>query len=245
MTAGALLLDLFPRIHVVNLPERADRRREMAAELARIGLALDTPGITLFPAVRPADKGSFPSIGSRGCFLSHLAILETIAAGPEPVGLIVEDDASITPGFAAGLRGMADVLRAGDWGLFYGFYPGTDPRSARIGAGLVDCVPEDALVTSHFMAVRRETAARIVPYFKAMLERPLGDPAGGPMHVDGAYNWFRLAHPEISRTLAADPPLSVQRPSVSDIQDRRWFDRDPRIAPVVSVLRRIKWRIRG
>ena len=32
------LIDQFDRIYIVNLPERSDRRREMEAELGRLGL---------------------------------------------------------------------------------------------------------------------------------------------------------------------------------------------------------------
>ena len=47
---GRQLLDVFGSVFVINLPDRADRRREMDAQLALVGLGLDHPAVTLFPA---------------------------------------------------------------------------------------------------------------------------------------------------------------------------------------------------
>ncbi len=40
--AGAAFAGAFPRVRVINLAQRADRRREMEAEFAKLGLALAT-----------------------------------------------------------------------------------------------------------------------------------------------------------------------------------------------------------
>jgi hypothetical protein len=49
----------FERIAVINLPYRQDRRVEIAAQLARVGLKLGEPPVQLFEAVRPTDAGGF------------------------------------------------------------------------------------------------------------------------------------------------------------------------------------------
>src|SRR5690606_31802208 len=91
--------DLFEAIYVINLAYRADRRLEMSAELARLGLSFDDPKVTLFAAVRPEDAGEFPSVGARGCFMSHLGILHSaLALGLRSI-LILEDDADFTADF--------------------------------------------------------------------------------------------------------------------------------------------------
>ena len=59
------------------------------------------------------------------------------------------------------------------------------------------------------------------------------------MHVDGAYCWFRHAHPHF-RTLLAVPELGYQRSSRTDIHDLRWFDRVPVAREAVAWLR--QWR---
>ena len=76
-------------------------------------------------------------------------------------------------------------------------------------------------------------------YLGAMLERKPGDPLGGPMHVDGAYNWFRRAHAH-HIAVAAVPELGYQRASRTDIHDLRWFDRWPGVRAAVAVIRRIR-----
>ncbi len=94
----------------------------------------------------------------------------------------------------------------------------------------------------HFVGIRRSVAQAMVPYLEAMLGRPEGDPRGGPMHVDGAYNWFRREHPEIL-TLCAVSPMAEQRPSRTDIHALTFLDRQPLLRPAMSVLRGIKRRI--
>ncbi len=56
----------------------------------------------------------------------------------------------------------------------------------------------------------------MVDYLEAMLQRPKGSPDGGPMHVDGAYSWFRRAHPEVAAYVCT-PSVAQQRSSRSDI----------------------------
>lgn len=73
-------LDMFERIHVINLSSRADRRAEMAEQLQRIGRSIDTPTVRVFDAVRPAAAGPFSTIGTRGCFTRHLGILRDARA---------------------------------------------------------------------------------------------------------------------------------------------------------------------
>lgn len=222
---------------MVNLPARADRRVEVEAELGRYGLSLSHAQVTLFAAIRPEDQGAFPNIGTRGCFMSHLAILEAIAAGDEPAGLILEDDADFTPALAEGMIAAA----ATEWDLIYGYPGGAEHGDAQ---GMVALTPKTDVLTTHFIAVKRGTAALIVPYFRAMLERPLGDPDGGPMHVDGAYNWFRRAHPQM-RAFSLLPEVARQRPSKTDIHTTSWFDRVAALAPALVIVRRIKRRLRG
>ena len=55
---------------IINLPERIDRKREMQKQLANVGWGAD-----FFSAIRPTHPDGFESVGARGCFLSHLAVL--------------------------------------------------------------------------------------------------------------------------------------------------------------------------
>lgn len=209
----ALLAALFDRIYVINLPDRLDRRREMTAQLALIGMA-DDPLVQFFPAVRPADKGDFGSVGERGCFLSHLGALKDAVAHGHRSILILEDDVDWTPA-ALARDGRLDALRDTAWDFLHGGR-GHD-RAAPDGViSLVRLEPERELLLGHFIGLRGDVIAAMVDYLEAMLRRPNGSPEGGPMHVDGAYSWFRRAHPEVAAYVCT-PSVAQQRYSRSDI----------------------------
>ncbi|MEX5730228.1 glycosyl transferase family 25 [Rhodovulum iodosum] len=235
------LLSRTDAVYVINLPERGDRRDEMAAELARVGLSLDAPPVVLFPAVRPEAPDGFPSIGARGCFLSHLGILrDALQRGLARI-VILEDDADFTDAFVAMGADRAEAIDRAGWDIVYFGYEARKPI-AGVGAPGDDFVPvpaETGLGTTHAMMLRQSAIARLVPYLEAMLARPPGDPDGGPMHVDGAYSWFRRQAPEL-RTLAAREQLIVQRSSRTDIGERKWQDR----LPFAARLRKLRNRLR-
>ncbi len=223
---------------VINLPHRDDRRREFADQLHRIGLSFDHPRVRLFAALRPAETSGFPSIGARGCFLSHLGVLrEALAEGRDSV-LICEDDLDFTPDMMRRLPALTAELQGQSWGLFYGGYAST-PEGEALSPDLVRTDPAQGIGCTHFYAVRGPAIADLVRYLEAILTRPPGDPAGGPMHVDGAISRFRADHPHYA-TLAAVPPIGVQRSSRTDIHVLRWFDRWPMVRDLVAALRRLR-----
>jgi glycosyl transferase, family 25 len=236
--AGSLLVDRFERITVINLPSRPDRRREMGQQLAAIGLAWDAPTVRRFDAIRPTDRGKFPTIGTRGCFLSHLGVLrEARDAGARSL-LILEDDVDFSPHLAEQWPAVSRVLGSEAWSLFYGGY--------FVGAALLPgpqsiwtIAPDTPVQTAHFLGVRGAAIGELVAYLEAMLGRSSGDVAGGPMHVDGAYSWFRREHPH-HVTIAASVQLGVQRPSRTDIHPLRWFDRWTGVRNAVELARRLR-----
>ena len=232
-------LDAYERIYVINLPDRVDRRVEMADQLDRIGLVLGSPRVRLFKAVRPSDGSGFPSRGAHGCFMSHLGVLREAVADRLDRVLILEDDLNFTDDFSE--RAPAVLARAAspDCAIFYGGYE-LESLSASTAATME--IPPDRVVrTTHFVGFDATAAAAAVPYLEAMLRRPPGDPQGGPMHVDGAYSWLRRAYPEL-RTWAANPPLGHQRASRTDIHALRWFDRTPLVRDAVDIIRRVRNR---
>jgi hypothetical protein len=233
----------FERIAVINLPYRQDRRVEIAAQLARVGLKLGEPPVQLFEAVRPTDAGGFASIGARGCFLSHLGVLRAARADKVQQLLILEDDCDLASGPRDALEEAVTVLNeAGSWDIAYGGY--RVASGAMTSGGRWARLPSDCPVsTTHCVAFRGTAIDAVVPYLEAMLIRPPGDPAGGPMHVDGAYTWFRREHPD-TVTLAAVPPIAFQRPSRTDIHDLPWYDKSTVLRPLAAVLRGLRRRPR-
>jgi len=103
----------------------------------------------------------------------------------------------------------------------------------------VSLQPEMGLQQTHSMVFSKAAILALVPYLEAMLARPPGHPEGGPMHVDGAYSWFRKDHPSMA-CIAAQPPLAIQRASQTDIHTMTCKDR----LPFIASLRRLKRLLR-
>jgi glycosyl transferase family 25 len=217
----------FDHIYVVNLADRTDRLAEMAGELERIGTSFDDPRVRRFEAIRPADPGGFRSIGARGCFLSQLEVLrDALRTGHRRI-LLFEDDLDFVPDIERLLPPVLDALDAHDFGIFYGGYQYPDGEGyGRSKAPLVKADPNRPVRLAHFIGFDRSVLERLVPYLELMIARPAGSIAGGPMDVDGAYGWFRAAHPEL-HTWLAEPQLGVQRPSRTDISSPGLLDRLP------------------
>ncbi|MET4102645.1 glycosyl transferase family 25 [Roseovarius sp. MBR-78] len=235
---GARMVEVLGPIHVINLAERHDRRREFARQLRRVGLGFDDPGVVLFDAVRPDTLAGFPTIGARGCFLSHLDILRAARdAGAERIA-ICEDDLDFSADFEVRAPAVLDALAAAEWDIFYGGFDAA-AHGMKVPTGLLRLDPGQNVLCTHFLALRRPAIAALVPYLEAMTRREMGDPKGGPMHVDGAYSHFRADHPQMV-TQAACPTLGHQRASRTDVHDLRWFDRLPVFREAAQVYRRLR-----
>jgi GR25 family glycosyltransferase involved in LPS biosynthesis len=232
-------LEYFEQIYVINLPHRHDRRREIAEQLSEIGLGFDSPGIKLFEAVRPEAADGFPSVGARGCFLSHLGVLrDACSRGLERI-LIIEDDLNFVPDFNTRMDKVRLALEGIDWSVFYGGYALKSFLQMDDAEIVVKVKSSELIGNTHFVAFRGGAICEAVTFLEALLSRPAGDPRGGPMHVDGAYNWFRNEFP--SRiTLLAVSQLGYQRSSRTDIHALRWFDRVPVVRSAVGTLRRMR-----
>ena len=231
---------MFDAVYVINLPARTDRKAQMLAQLRRPDVAAALAPPVFFEAVRPADKGEFPTLGARGCFLSHLGVLKAALAAGHASILVLEDDLNFVDDFAAAFATQAPALRESAWDIAYlGLLKLSPPLGA--ARGLVEVPPGAAVLGLHMVAIRSTAMPELVAMLEAMLERPAGDPDGGPMHVDGAYNRYRAAHPG-RRALACQPPLGYQRASRTDIHALRWFDRAWGARAVVAALRSLRNR---
>jgi len=215
------LFDVFERLIVISLPYRTDRRREMVVQFARLGLSMKDSRITLFDAIRPEEAGGFESVGARGCFESHLAVLRLCSEARSV--LILEDDTDFAPDIRKLLAAAMSALPA-DWSIFCG--------------GAVTNAPAAIGITeAHFIGFNGGAIRRAAVCLEAIRSREPGDPRGGPMHVDGAYGHFRAANTDL-QTWVATPALGHQRASRTDIHRLRWFDRWMFIKGVAGLLRR-------
>lgn len=229
--------DYFDKVYVINLPFRTDRRKEMQYEFDKIGV--NASDVYFFPAVRPDEAGGFPSIGARGCFLSHLGVLEDAMQNNCRQILIVEDDLNFVDDFNQAMAAAMTNLETTDWSIFYAGYVLPSDFTSKLDKNdqVVQLPPDLAVSTTHFMAIKGDAIVEIHQYLFKMLAREPGDKMGGPMHVDGAYSWFRKDNPA-HNTFIANPELGYQRSSRTDIADLRWFDRVFGIRHVVMLLRK-------
>ncbi|HUP10536.1 MAG TPA: glycosyltransferase family 25 protein [Caldimonas sp.] len=232
-------LESFERIFVINLTSRRDRRREMSQQLRRIGLELGQGAVELFDAVRPDYAGEFSSIGSRGCYLSHLGVLRRALSLDLRSILVLEDDLDFIDAFPAAMAHASERLATEPWAMFYGGGRMDAPPRRSPARGCVALDPDEGVGTTHFYALRGPIIADLANYLELLLARPAGHPDGGPMHVDGAYCWFRRRHPEYL-TLLASPELGYQRLSRTDVHDLRWYDRSLGVRHLMSLVRRVR-----
>lgn len=237
---------IFARIYLINLPERTDRLAESLAELEKAGLRRDDPRLHIFAAVRPNEAGSFPSIGARGCFLSHLAVIRLACQAQLENVLILEDDIALQPGALRSQIALLHTLRHSEWDFAYLGHHHPLPTTHQ-PSGIPSNTPakwqefNGPLQCAHCYALHRRVLPALHDYLSACLLRRVGDPFGGPIHVDGALAMFRQRHPGC-RTLIANPSLAGQRSSRSDIYPNRWFDRWPVVRSVVASLRQLRNR---
>lgn len=237
--AERFLKDYGP-LFLINLPARKDRRTEFGHQLSRIGLSFEHPKINIFPAIRPTELAGFPTLGARGCFLSHKAVLEAVISMQTNTVIICEDDLDFAPDFLARLPIVLDVLKGEDWHLFYsGYTSGQVGKLVDEKANIFELPPTHPVTCSHFYMLRGAAIAEFQAYLALMLKRPTGHPDGGPMHFDGAINHFRKDRPDL-RTLAILPTLGLQRSSRTDVHPLRWFDRAPLVRDAVQLLRKLK-----
>lgn len=227
-----MLDDFFDRIYVLNLPERKDRLAEMTAELAKVGASFDDPNIQLFPASRPSDMGKFPSIGARGCFTSHREMLHDAERNGYQRIMIIEDDLDFAEDFSGKAPAILRALSEHDWSMFYGGYE----ELTLDAKGLNALAPDQRVQTTHFVCLAGKAIIQAREYLDLLASRDAGHQEGGPMHVDGAYSWFRKHHPAL-QAFAVSPPLGVQRASRSDIADLKWYDKAPVIKQIAQIAR--------
>jgi glycosyl transferase family 25 len=232
------ITDYFQRVYAVNLPEREDRRQLIVKELEEAEMPLMPHKIEIFPAIRPDEAGGFPSIGARGCFSSHVAILKQAKDKGLSNILIVEDDLEISPKLTTHQAVIVEQLSQQDWDfVYFGHLEEVEPKSP------VALVPfSGKMRTTHFYAVNGRIFDRLLRFLEELQQRPPGHPDGGPMHLDAAYSTFRDQNPDVV-TLIASPNLGWQRTSRSDISPK-WFDRVPGLSRLADAAKTTKTRLK-
>ncbi|WGD54943.1 glycosyltransferase family 25 protein [Bradyrhizobium sp. CB1650] len=236
--AGRSLLDTFEATRIINLKARQDRRREMASELARLGLAADGRKVGFHDASNFDSAYPFPTAGARGCFHSHLAVFEEARLKHFENVLILEDDCDFVGSIEVALVQALEALSEQDWSMFFGGHEDLE-RDERQPGPVQRICPGSWVRGTHFVAARRKAIELMVPFLHEEIARLAIDPLGGSPGIDAAYTNFGKRYPEL-RYFVAWPKLAYQRPSRTDIARSSVFDRLPVANLLVVPARRLK-----
>jgi len=213
------LKENFDRVRIINLRRRRDRRVETQAELAVLGDEVDGTHCAFFDAIEPDAAAGFPNAAVRGCYLSHLAVLEeTLLAGVEDV-LILEDDIAFVRDIEHLLTLALRQLNQLEWDIAY------LGHAHNHTAGKPVWLPVTGPMRyAHCYAVRASAFGPLVDFLHLVAGRTPGHPHGGPMHVDGALSTFIAQGPAV-RAFYFSRSLAYQRPSRTDLHPPSWLDR--------------------
>lgn len=237
-SAGRSLLDTFAATRIINLKAREDRRREMISELARLGLIVDGHKIKFHDASTFEAAAPFPTVGARGCFHSHMAVIGEAWFERFDNVLILEDDCDFVGSIEVALVQALEALRGQDWSMFFGGHEDLDRDECQQGPIQRICAGS-WIRGAHFVAIHRRAIELMVPFLYEELARLAVDPLQGSPGIDAAYTNFGKRFPELGYFVAW-PKLGYQRPSRTDIARSSVFDRLPIANRLVVPARRLK-----
>jgi len=223
-------LETFDLVAIINIPDRKDRYRECLRELKMIDLEV-TPGkVEFFPGKRVTTLEGFPTIGARGGFLAHLALIREAQRRGVKTLCVFEDDFEISRENAAPLMKTVEAARTLPWDFFYLGHRLTPLHSP---TGLSET--KEPIITAHAFAIRSSIFEPLAEYLEGCIVRPPGDPVGGPQFIDGGLTMFRERNPQLI-TLVANPSRVTQRSSRSDISPSG-FEHIPVVRQAAGLLR--------
>lgn len=228
------IINYFDRTNIVNLLFRKDRRIETKEEFDRFNFPLNTDKVYFIEASCPDSADGFPTAGTKGCFLSHLGILEKARNDKLNNILILEDDITFSKGIVEVGEKAINQLSEIDWDIAY-FSHSFDEDNTDLKWISLD----KPLMCTHFYAVNGKCLDDLIDFLHKVLQRPPGHPDGGPMHYDGAINTFRRQNPD-KKVIYFSKNLGFQRPSKTDIHETSFIDKNPITKHIVPYLRKIK-----
>lgn len=207
--------DYIDRVCIINLPEQTARRRSVMNELAALGFDPESDRVRVPYAPRPDDAHGFTSKGVYGNFLSHLSILKEAKADSLNRVMVLEDDAIFLRSAQrkAEQERIVAALEARDWGMWFGGHKLTEEL-----AGESDFLAPTTLgfTWAHCYTVNHTALGDLINYLEETIERPVGDPRGGKMYIDAAFNLFRRYYPQ-HVCLVSNPAISIQKGVTSNL----------------------------
>lgn len=199
---------------MINLPERADRRKSVEREFRNAGWK----NYEFFGACRFDNAAGFKSPSWRGCFYSHLECLRIAEKRKLENILIIEDDIALSSSMA---RLTPDIIRKTNdfsWDLLYFGHEHTgDIGRATSKTSKITFERFDGdILTAHFYAVNKRVIPRLISHFEQNASTVPANEKFGPMSIDGAYNTFRRYNIDVN-TFISNPKIGWQRPFRSDL----------------------------
>jgi len=231
-------IERFDMVRIINMVSRTDRRDETINEFKRANFSLNSEQVSFYAAITPDTADGFPNKGTKGCFLSHLNVLrEAKARGVNNV-LVLEDDIAFVRKINKIGVSAFDNLADLDWDLAY--FGHVMPSCENDLAWRVVTAP---MLSAHCYAVNGKSLGKLIDMLEVMLTRQPGDPNGGPMHYDGALNFF--INQQNAKAFYFGYCLGYQRPSVTNIHELKTLDKLRFLAPLSWIFRRLKrWLLR-
>ena len=238
--------EFFDRTLIVNLPDRADRRRETAAALGKVGVEVAPGRVEFFPATRPDTDGGFPTRGAHGCFLSHLyALQQAREAGVERL-LMLEDDVHPLACLRTAGATLFDALSARPaWEMaVLGWVRHRDHSLVQDAAPHWKATDEQFIGT-HAYAVHGRAFDKLIGLLERCRDENIPKHEDGRRyHLDELY-WVFGRDGSIDQLLAM-PTLFGQRSSRSDVAgELAWKDRVPVVRGLAGLARRARNAVRG
>jgi len=231
------IIEHFDSVRIINVALRKDRRTETVSEFRHHGFQINTDKVRFFDAITPKEKDGFPSSGARGCFLSHLGMLEEANRANSKNVLVLEDDIQFSKDISQYGNLAIDKLRSMDWDIVY------FGHVIEVIKGEVEWKEiNQPMQLSHFYAVNGETLERLIKFLHQLLARPPGHPDGGPMNYDGALSTFFQQNRDI-KAYYYSHNLGYQRPSKTDLHELSIYENNFILRPIVNVGRKIKSKL--
>ena len=169
----------------ISLDDAADRRARLEASLAPHNLtyhwvkAVDARGWSQDERASHCDERALfynlsydPIPGSIGCYLSHLRAFQHLIDSPHQAAIILEDDAEITPEFAAHLPALEEAANNIDVIFLCDRRPKRPSLTlGTTSSGLSLCFKKYANIGANGYVIHRTAAAKILAdYHKFGLE---------------------------------------------------------------------------
>ncbi len=225
----------FDRVRIINLALRKDRRSQTTSEFEKHGFPINTEKVNFFDAISPNEPEGFPNPGVRGCFLSHLKVLEDAYRMNSVNTLTLEDDIQFSKYISRyGVLAIKSLQNL-DWDIAYFGHNIQNTKDGKASWKRVD----QPMLLAHFYAVNGKALGKLTRFLRCILERPPGHPDGGPMHYDGALNTFMQQNHDI-RAYYYSINLGYQRPSKTDLHGTSIVDKYSLLKPLSILVRSIK-----